>query len=112
MRSLSRLDDVFYALADPIRRDMLTLLSDGERTAGELGAPFKISQPAASKHIRMLARAGLLARTVEGRIHRLRLVSKPLHQAEIWISRHRQFWEGSLDGLGRTLRQIERARKA
>ena len=111
MGSTARLDDVFSALADPIRRDMLALLSGGERTAGELGAPFKISQPAASKHIRMLERAGLLARTVEGRTHRLRLVGKPLHQAEAWINRHRTFWEGSLDRLGQALSQIARERK-
>jgi DNA-binding transcriptional ArsR family regulator len=111
MRSAARLDDVFSALADPIRRDMLTMLTDGERTAGELGAPFKISQPAASKHIRMLERAGLLLRTVDGRMHRLRLVTKPLTQAETWISRHRHFWEGSLDALGRTVDQIAGGRK-
>jgi DNA-binding transcriptional ArsR family regulator len=111
MRSAARLDDVFSALADPIRRDMLTMLTDGERTAGELGAPFKISQPAASKHIRMLERAGLLLRTVDGRTHRLRLVPKPLHQAETWIGRHRRFWEGSLDALGHTVHQIAGGRK-
>lgn len=112
MRSLSRLNDVFYALADPIRRDMLTLLTRGEKTAGELGAPFNISQPAASKHIRMLERAGLLSRSVDGRIHRLRLVPKPLHHAETWISRHRQFGDGSLNSLGRTLGEIARGDKS
>lgn len=104
----ARLDDVFYALADPVRRDMLTLLSRGERTAGELGAPFEISQPACSKHIAMLERAGLVSRSVEGRQHRLQLVPKPLQQAESWINRHRQFWDGTLDALGRTLRAIEK----
>jgi DNA-binding transcriptional ArsR family regulator len=106
-----RLDGVFQALADPIRREMLTLLARGEATAGELGAPFRISQPAASKHIRMLERAGLVSRSVDGRIHRLRLVSKPLREAEAWISRHRQFWEGSLDSLGETLDEITRGGK-
>jgi len=115
MRSQAGLNDVFQALADPIRREMLTLLSDGERTAGELGAPFRISQPAASKHIRMLERAGLLARTVEGRTHRLRLVTKPLQQAESWINRHRRFWCGSLDSLGAALHDLQdmsRAKKS
>ncbi len=101
-----RLDDVFQALADPTRRDMLSLLARGEATAGELGAPFRISQPAASKHIRMLERAGLVSRNIDGRVHRLRLVSKPLREAETWISRHRRFWEGSLDSLGRALDEI------
>lgn len=107
-----RLDEVFQALADPIRREMLSLLTRGEATAGELGAPFRISQPAASKHIRMLERAGLVSRQVDGRVHRLRLVSKPLREAEAWISRHRQFWEGSLDSLGRALDEIARGGRA
>jgi DNA-binding transcriptional ArsR family regulator len=91
---------------------MLTQLTRGEKTAGELGAPFEISQPAASKHIRTLERAGLLSRSVEGRIHRLRLVPRPLREAEVWISRHRQFWEGSLDSLGRVLGDMTRGGKA
>lgn len=103
-----RLDEVFQALADPIRRDMLTLLARGETTAGELGAPFRISQPAASKHIRMLERAGLVSRTIDGRVHRLRLMPKPLREAEGWISRHRQFWQGSLDNLGGLLDEMTR----
>jgi DNA-binding transcriptional ArsR family regulator len=112
MCSQTGLSDVFQALADPVRRGMVTLLSDGERTAGELGAPFRISQPAASKHIRMLERAGLLARTIDGRTHRLRLVTKPLQQAESWINRHRCFWRGSLDSLGSTLRELSKKKKS
>jgi DNA-binding transcriptional ArsR family regulator len=91
---------------------MLTLLSRGEKTAGELGAPFRISQPSASKHIRALERAGLLSRSVEGRVHRLRLVPGRLREAETWIARHRQFWEGSLDSLGRALGAMTRGGKA
>lgn len=106
-----RLDDVFVALADPIRRSMLTRLSRGEATAGQLGEPFEISQPAASKHIRMLERAGLVSRRVDGRVHRLRLVRRPLHDAEAWIARHRRFWEAGLDALGETLDQIAREEK-
>jgi DNA-binding transcriptional ArsR family regulator len=90
---------------------MLTLLTRGETTAGELGAPFRISQPAASKHIRMLERAGLVARSVEGRVHRLRLVPKPLREAEAWISRHRQFWQASLDSLGGVLDELTRGKR-
>jgi DNA-binding transcriptional ArsR family regulator len=101
-----RLDDVFQALADPTRREMLALLARGEATAGELGAPFRISQPAASRHIRVLERAGLVRRRVDGREHRLRLVPRPLRDAEAWIARHRQFWEASLDSLGRTLDEL------
>lgn len=85
---------------------MLALLARGEATAGELGAPFRISQPAASKHIRVLERAGLVSRRVDGRLHRLRLVPRPLREAEAWIERHRRFWEASLDSLGRTLADL------
>jgi len=71
----------------------------GACTAGELGEPFDISQPTASKHLRVLERAGLLSRRVEGRTHRFHLMSKRLDEAEDWMSRHREFWEGTLDRL-------------
>jgi DNA-binding transcriptional ArsR family regulator len=103
-----RLDDVFQSLADPTRREMLALLARGEATAGELGAPFRISQPAASRHIRVLERAGLVRRRVDGREHRLRLVPQRLRDAEGWIARHRRFWEASLDSLGHTLDELTR----
>jgi DNA-binding transcriptional ArsR family regulator len=98
-----RLDAVFHALSDPTRRDMLALLARKPRSASELGEPFRISQPAVSKHIGTLERAGLVTRTVEGRVHTLRLVPAPLRQAEAWVARHRLFWERALDSLGRTL---------
>ncbi len=79
---------------------MLSMLSRrGALTAGELGAPFEISQPTASKHLRVLERAGLLKRSVEGRTHRFRLVERRLKEAEEWIERHRDFWEHTLDRL-------------
>jgi DNA-binding transcriptional ArsR family regulator len=79
---------------------MLAMLARrGACTAGELGEPFDISQPTASKHLRVLEHAGLLSRQVEGRTHRFRLMSKRLDEAEGWISRHREFWEGTLDRL-------------
>ncbi len=85
---------------------MLSMLSrGGGLTAGELGAPFDISQPTASKHLRVLERAGLLTRSVEGRTHRFRLVEKRLRDAEEWIERHRSFWEHTLDRLGDLLEE-------
>ena len=72
----------------------------GACSAGELGEPFDISQPTASKHLRVLERAGLLSRLVEGRTHRFCLMSKRLDEAEVWISRHREFWEGTLERRG------------
>lgn len=89
---------------------MLARLSRGETTAGELGEPFRISQPAASKHIRILEHAGLVSRAVDGRVHRLKLVEKPLRDAETWIARHRRFWEGTLDSLDRFLEQKQKER--
>jgi DNA-binding transcriptional ArsR family regulator len=103
------LDRTFHALGDGTRRAMLTRLArSGECTAGELGEPFPISQPTASQHVRVLERAGLLSRRVDGRTHRLRLVPRPLQEAERWISRHRAFWEGTLDRLGGFLRDLDR----
>ncbi len=101
------LDRTFRALGDSTRRAILARLAqDGECTAGELGRPFSISQPAASKHLRVLERAGLLERLVEGRIHRFRLVPEPLQEAEDWISRHRAFWGKTLDRLGLFLDEL------
>ena len=71
----------------------------GALTASELGTPFDISQPTASKHLRVLERAGLLTRSVDGRTHRFRLVERRLKEAEEWIERHRVFWEQTLDRL-------------
>ena len=100
------LDRTFHALGDGTRRAMLAMLSRrGALTAGELGAPFDIAQPTASKHLRVLERAGLLARSVEGRTHRFRLVEKRLKEAEDWIERHRDFWRGTLDRLADLLEE-------
>ena len=100
IRHSHALDRTFHALGDGTRRAMLSMLSrKGALTAGELGAPFDIAQPTASKHLRVLERAGLLSRTVEGRTHRFRLVEKRLKEAEDWIERHRDFWRGTLDRL-------------
>lgn len=83
---------------------MLAMLSRrGELSAGELGEPFDISQPTASRHLRVLEEAGLLSRRIDGRVHRFRLVEKRLKEAEDWISRHRDFWDGTLDRLGNLL---------
>lgn len=85
---------------------MIGMLAAGERSAGELGQRFDISQPAASKHIRTLERAGLVERRVDGRVHRFALQRRPLEEAEGWIARHRRFWEGSLASLDRLLASL------
>jgi DNA-binding transcriptional ArsR family regulator len=96
------LDATFFALADPTRRAILARLADGDATVNELGAPFDMSQPAISKHLKVLERAGLVSVGFEGRRRPRRLEPKPLHAATDWIERHRDAWEASyqrLDGL-------------
>ena len=79
---------------------MIASLAGGQdRSAGELGHAFRSAQPTISKHLKVLEEAGLVERTVEGRIHRFRLQRKPLRDAERWISRHQAFWTGAVDQL-------------
>lgn len=104
----SRLDDVFHALADPTRRAMLRELADGERSVGELAAPFTMSLAAASKHIQVLERAGLVQRTVQGRTHRCRLDVQPMHAGLEWMRFYEQFWGSRLDALAALLEQDAR----
>ncbi|MBX3713577.1 MAG: winged helix-turn-helix transcriptional regulator [Lysobacter sp.] len=102
--SISGLDDVFHALADPTRRAMLASLRDGERSVGELAAPHRISLAAASKHIKTLERAGLVKRTIIGRTHRCALDPAPLADADAWLRRYSAFWTERLDALDILLR--------
>ena len=99
-----RLDAVFHALGDATRRRMLRSLAAGQRTVGELAAPFDMSLAAASKHIKALEKAGLVRRTVQGRTHLCRLEARPLEDAHEWISFYEQFWSGSFDKLESLLR--------
>jgi DNA-binding transcriptional ArsR family regulator len=99
------LDATFAALADPTRRAILARLARGESMVTELAAPFAVSLPAISKHLRVLERAGLLARERSGRVHRCRLVAGPMRDAAEWIARYRSFWEGQLDALARHLQE-------
>ena len=105
------LDPVFHALGDATRRRMLRELTQGERTVGELAAPFAISLQAASKHIKVLEHAGLIRREVRGRTHLCRLEPGPLASAHEWLSFYERFWTERLDVLERLLRQ-EDARKS
>lgn len=90
---------VFRALGDPTRREMIRALAGGERTVGELAAPFRMSLAAASKHVRVLERAGLVRRTVHGRTHRCRLDARNLAEAQCWLERYARFWSERLDAL-------------
>jgi DNA-binding transcriptional ArsR family regulator len=105
--SAGRLDHVFHALSDPTRRQMLYALAGGERTVGELAAPFRMSLAGAAKHVKALERSGLLRRTVRGRTHICRLEPAPLASANAWFRYYTRFWEQSLDALEAALREDE-----
>lgn len=99
-----RLDAVFGAIADPTRRAMLRQLARSEHSVGELAAPFDMSLAAASKHIRVLERAGLVRREVRGRVHLCRLDTRPLRSGLEWLRYYEQFWTDRLDVLEAMLR--------
>lgn len=105
MHQEARLDRTFRALSDRTRRSMIHALAEGHaRSAGELGESFRSAQPTVSRHLKVLERAGLIERSVEGRVHRFRLVREPLEEVEAWVSRHRAFWAGAVDQLEQLLR--------
>jgi DNA-binding transcriptional ArsR family regulator len=109
MQNRSVLDLTFRALADGTRRSMVHALAGGRaRSAGELGRRFHSAQPTISKHLKVLEQAGLVERTVQGRVHRFRLRRKPLQDAERWITRQQAFWTGAVDQLDRLLREVSR----
>lgn len=94
-----RLDTTFHALADPTRRGMLASLALGEKSIGELAEPFDMSFAGASKHVKVLEDAGLIARRKVGRTHIIRIDAGPLEEAERWMRQWEKFWTMSLDRL-------------
>ena len=112
--SPDRLDITFAALADPTRRAILARLASGEASVMELAAPFAMSQPAISKHLKVLERAGLISRTRDAQRRPCRLEPRPLAEATGWLEKYRQFWEGSfqrLDVLLEELKTVEKQRR-
>ena len=103
------LDTVFQALTDATRRAMLRSLADGDRNIGELAAPFDMSLAAASKHVKVLERAGLVRRLVKGRTHVCRLEPAPLAAADEWLRFYEQFWNRRLDALDALLKAEDAA---
>jgi len=93
------LNNTFSALSDPTRRAIVTKLAEGETSILELAAPFDMSLPAVSKHIRVLEKAGLLVRRKQGRVHYCRLNAQPLREAATWLAFYQQFWDARLDAL-------------
>jgi DNA-binding transcriptional ArsR family regulator len=101
------LDATFAALADPTRRAILARLASGEASVVELAAPFDMTQPAISKHLRVLERAGLISRGRDAQRRPRRLEARPLAQATEWLERYREFWEGRFQRLDALLVEIQ-----
>lgn len=104
VEQFEELDLVFRALGDATRRSMLERLAEGERTVGELAAPFRMSLAAASKHIQTLERAGLVKRTVRGRTHYCRIDPRPLATADGWLRGYERLWDTRIERLIEQLR--------
>jgi DNA-binding transcriptional ArsR family regulator len=102
------LDQVYGAIADPIRRAILGILAEGEVNVGSLAERFPISLNGVSKHVKVLERAGLVERSVQGREHRLRLNAEPLREASVWLDHYRTFWDTRLGALEEFLLKKER----
>lgn len=106
------LDRVFHALGDGTRRRIVALLAArGACSATEIRAPFDVAQPTISKHLKVLEKAGLVAREIDGRTHRFRLDTGPMDEAGQWIERHRRFWEATLEGLDEFIQAQEAAER-
>jgi len=101
------LSETFGALADPTRRAILARLASGEASVTELAAPFDMSMPAISKHLKVLERAGLIARGREAQWRPCRLQAGPLQDVAGWVEHYRRFWEGSFDRLDDYLKKLK-----
>jgi DNA-binding transcriptional ArsR family regulator len=106
-----RLDATFAALADPTRRAILARLSSGEASVMELAEPFAMSQPAISKHLKVLERAGLISRSRDAQRRPRRLEAKPLAEATKWLERYRRYWEGNYQRLDALLEELKVTQK-
>lgn len=105
--STDPLSATFAALADPTRRAILARLASGESTVTELAQPFEMSLPAVTKHLKVLERAGLIARSRHARWRPCRLQPRPLREVAHWVERYRQFWEQRFDRLEDYLRETQ-----
>ena len=107
-----RLDAVFAALSDPVRRAILMRLDGSNLLVSEIAAPFDISLQAVSRHIQVLVRAGLIEQHRTGRISRCSLVAGPIYGAAVWINRYSKYWQEQFDLLAMVLDDVERKGKA
>jgi DNA-binding transcriptional ArsR family regulator len=108
----ARLDATFAALADPTRRAILARLASGEASVTELCAPFAMSQPAISKHLKVLERAGLVSRGRDAQRRPRRLEAAPLKEVAEWADRYRRFWDASYRRLDRYLQKMKKKEKS
>jgi DNA-binding transcriptional ArsR family regulator len=109
------LNTTFAALADPTRRAIIARLASGDASVAELAEPFAISQPAISKHLKVLERAGLISRSQDAQRRPRRLEAKPLAEATEWLERYREFWEENyerLDALLEVMKTKQKKRKS
>ncbi len=111
MNNVERLNATFAALADPTRRAILARLASGEANVTELAKPFDMSQPAISKHLKVLERAGLVTRGREAQARPVRLEAAPLAQAVKWLERYKRFWSESFDRLDDVLEDMKAKEK-
>src|ERR1700680_559500 len=111
MNSTQHLDATFAALADPTRRAILARLASGEASVTELAKPFAMSQPAISKHLQVLERAGLISRGRDAQRRPRRLEAKPLAEATGWLEGYRRFWEGRFQRLDALLNEMKTTEK-
>jgi len=111
MQAATPLDATFAALADPTRRAILARLAEGEATVLELAQPFAISQPAISKHLKVLERAGLISRGRDAQRRPCRLEPTPLAAANHWLENYRRFWEESFERLDVLLDEMKAEQK-
>ncbi len=109
INSEPNLDAVFAALADPTRRAILSRLADGQASVNELAAPFEISQPAVSRHLKVLERAGLIEREIDEQRRPARLKAGPMAAAVDWLTEFRAFWDGSFNQLDDLLNKMKEA---
>jgi len=107
----ARLDATFAALADPTRRAILARLASGEASVSELAEPFAMSQPAISKHLKVLERAGLISRGRDAQRRPCRLEARPLQAATEWLDEYRRFWEESFQRLDTLLDELKAEEK-
>jgi DNA-binding transcriptional ArsR family regulator len=105
--AVDQLSSTFAALADPTRRSILARLANGEATVNQLAEPFPISKQAISKHLKVLERAGLIARGRSAQLRPSRLQGDALKEAAEWLAEYRRFWDDSFDRLGEHLRELQ-----